>query len=80
MCRLFSNLGASTFWDPVGLSGHVMGLLLPVMEGWRTTKITSVTVTGHRIDFRNLDVPNMQSECYQETAKLDKMKCKKKMR
>jgi hypothetical protein len=26
-CRLSRNLGASTFWNPVGLSGPVMGLL-----------------------------------------------------
>jgi len=27
MCRLSWNLGASTPWDPLGLSRHVMGLL-----------------------------------------------------
>jgi hypothetical protein len=27
MCRLSWNLGASTFWNPQGLSRHVMGLL-----------------------------------------------------
>jgi hypothetical protein len=27
MCRLSRNLGASTSWNPKGLSRHVMGLL-----------------------------------------------------
>jgi hypothetical protein len=32
ICRLSRNLGASTSWNPVGLSRPVMGLLLPTRK------------------------------------------------
>jgi hypothetical protein len=40
MCRLSWNLGASTSWNPQGLSGTVMGLLYLYMEIWLLTFFT----------------------------------------
>jgi len=41
MCRLFWNLGASTSWNPRGLSRSVMGLLyLYLYEGYKLLTFT----------------------------------------
>ena len=43
MCRLFSNRGASTSWNPQGLSSPVMGLLLPFCL---RTSVYCISVVG----------------------------------
>jgi hypothetical protein len=46
MCRLSRNLGASTSWNPVGLSEPVMGLLYLFLL--TTSKISKVRYRVHK--------------------------------
>jgi hypothetical protein len=52
MCRLSRNLGASTFWNPKGLSRPVMALLYILHLRWRDSLVVIITTlrAGRRVN------------------------------
>jgi hypothetical protein len=66
MCRLSKNLGASTSWDPKGLSRPAMGLLFICIYIYIYVSRTAISVTQFPDDENrdasgNVDLPTVQA-------------------
>jgi hypothetical protein len=67
MCRLSWNLGASTFWNPPGLSSPITGLLIPVLEERRHFRRNPLI--GHQFFHADGQARSFSEFWYTSTAK-----------